>query len=114
MTALRSLNITHNFRSAAIQSQRDSATKPKVASSELPWVSPAWLHNRDAIAIQRERIWTLTVSARFWPCFSFEPVSGRGYTSGLPDNHSKRPQGRRSFLALTLRFEEKSFWDLIL
>ena len=46
------LSIAHNFRSAAIQSRRDCATKPKVARHELPWVSPPWLHNRNAVAIK--------------------------------------------------------------
>jgi len=46
------LNNTHEFRSAAIQSRRDCATKPKVARHELPWVSPPWIHNRNAVAIK--------------------------------------------------------------
>ena len=46
------LSVAHNFRSAAIQSRRDCATKPKVARNELPWVSPPWIHNRNAVAIK--------------------------------------------------------------
>ena len=44
------LSITHNFRSEAIQSRRDCGTKPKVARNEPPWVSPPWIHNRNAVA----------------------------------------------------------------
>ena len=86
------------FRGAAIQSRRDCGTKPKVARLELPWVSPIWVHNRNAVAIKQEQRWTPPISGRAWPYLVFEPASARSATpSGLLNLFRNDPRvGARS------------------